>query len=896
MKFWTKSLMARLVSYFLLLSLVIVSLVGYIAFVQAREALKQSVLDRLNAVATLKEELLNHWVDMQRQDILLTAQLPEVQAQAKALLSHKESEPEYQAAYAHLLEYLTLIAANRPDLQEIFILTDVGGKIILSTNKSHEAEYHVKAGYFTQGRLGTFVQNVYPSPVTIKPTMTIATPLLDETGRRLGVLAAHLNLERMDQIVLERTGLGESGETYLVDKFNVFVSGERFGRQESLRGVHTEGIDTAMQGIDGAGLYLNYAGVPVIGVYRWLDDRELALLAEMHQDKAFAPARRLALTICLVGLVSAGALVVGVYLLARQIARPILAITDTATQVAAGDLTPTAPVLTEDEVGVLARTFNQMTEQLQALYANLEEKVAQHRKAEDALRVSEQNYRTVVEGSLQGITIYQDNRIVFINRAMIEIMGYTLDELLALSPEEVLDLVHPEDRKIAIERVQDYLTGKGDAPVQNQYRVVRKDGTLRWLETFTSIIEYGGKAAFLLSAIDITERRQLEKQLRQSQKIEAIGRLAGGVAHDFNNILTVIIGNSELILSDSNLNNRLRKDVEQIKKVGNRAAALTHQLLAFSRQQILQPQVLNLNGAVANTEKMLRRLIGEDIDLVTTLEPKLGQVKADPGQIEQVIINLAINARDAMPQGGRLIIKTANTYLDEISARQRVGVETGPYVMLAVSDTGNGIDAETQSRIFEPFFTTKEQGKGTGLGLATVNGIIDQSGGHIRIHSQPGQGATFKVYLPQIKGMVDSVQLAQVSTETLQGSETILLVEDEDEVRDLAHRVLLKQGYTVLDARQGAEALQICQRHPGPIHLLITDVVMPEGMSGRELAERLASLRPKTKALYMSGYTDNVIVHYGVLDSDIAFLQKPFTPNTLIDKVHEMLGRVAPKK
>ncbi len=376
MKFLTKSLMARLVSYFLLLSLVVVSLVGYITFIRAREALKQSAFNRLGAIATLKEDELNRWIDNQRQDLLFIAQLSEVRDQVEILLSHEPTEPEYQEAYTSLSQYLMFIVTTKADLQEIFILTDVGGKIVISTDKAHEGEYRVTDSYFTQGRLGTFVQNVYPSPATGKPTMTVATPLLGSTGQPLGVLAAHLDLENMDRIILERTGLGTSGETYLVDKLNVFVSEARFGRQEFPRGVHTEGIDAALKGVDGSGLYLNYDGAPVIGVYRWLDDREMALLAEMYQAEAFAPARRLAGTIFLVGLVSAGVLAVGVYLLARQVARPILAIADAATQVASGDLTQTAPVLTEDEVGVLARAFNRMTVQLRDLVTSLEQRVA----------------------------------------------------------------------------------------------------------------------------------------------------------------------------------------------------------------------------------------------------------------------------------------------------------------------------------------------------------------------------------------------------------------------------------------------------------------------------------------------------------------------------------------
>jgi PAS domain S-box-containing protein len=387
----------------------------------------------------------------------------------------------------------------------------------------------------------------------------------------------------------------------------------------------------------------------------------------------------------------------------------------------------------------------------------------------------------------------------------------------------------------------------------------------------------------------LEELQRTQDQLVQARKMEAIGRLAGGVAHDFNNLLTAIIGYSELLLGELNPYDPRRGDVEEINKAADRAAVLTRQLLAFSRKQVLQPQVLDLNTTVSNMEKMLRRLIGEDIDLVTILDPALGQVKADPGQIDQVLMNLAVNARDAMPRGGKLTIETMNAYLDENYARQHVDVQPGSYVMLAVSDTGLGMDEETLSHLFEPFFTTKDVGQGTGLGLSTVYGIVKQSGGHLWVYSEPGQGTTFKVYLPRVEEAAEAAQRIQVPTESLQGREIVLLVEDADVVRDLARLVLLQRGYTVLEARDGEEAIQICEQHEGPVHLIVTDVVMPGGMSGRQLAERLATLRPEMKVLYMSGYTDNAIVHHGVLEPGMAFLQKPFAPEALARKVRETL-------
>ena len=388
------------------------------------------------------------------------------------------------------------------------------------------------------------------------------------------------------------------------------------------------------------------------------------------------------------------------------------------------------------------------------------------------------------------------------------------------------------------------------------------------------------------------ELARSEGQLRQSQKMEAIGQLAGGVAHDFNNLLTAITGHSELSLRRLTPTDPLHRHIEQIKKSGERAAALTRQLLAFSRKQILQPEIIDLNQVVVNMNKMLQRLIGEDVDLLMHLAADLGKVKADPNQIEQVLLNLSINARDAMPKGGRLTIETSNVRLSEEFSRDHVSVPPGHYVMLAVSDNGCGMDAQTQAHIFEPFFTTKEVGKGTGLGLATVYGIVKQSEGTIWVYSEVGRGTTFKIYLPCTERPVKEDGVEADNFELFQGTETVLLVEDEEVVREMATEILRDSGYHVLEAKHGHEAMKLGRQHSGTIHLMLTDVVMPQ-MSGRELAEQLTPLRRDMKVLYMSGYTDDAIVHHGVLEEGTAFIGKPFTPSALARKVREILDAAA---
>ncbi|HWA77978.1 MAG TPA: ATP-binding protein [Polyangiaceae bacterium] len=382
-----------------------------------------------------------------------------------------------------------------------------------------------------------------------------------------------------------------------------------------------------------------------------------------------------------------------------------------------------------------------------------------------------------------------------------------------------------------------------------------------------------------------------EEQLRHSQKMEAVGRLAGSIAHDFNNLLSVILSYSVMLQRDLKPMDPIRGDVESIRKAGERAAELTRQLLAFSRQQVLAPRLVDMNDAVHELERMVTRLLGEDVELSLHYERSVWPVRVDPGQMDQVLMNLIVNARDAMPRGGQLTIETRNVVLDERHAREHLGVAPGAYVLIAVSDTGVGMDKATQGRIFEPFFTTKGVGKGTGLGLATAFGIVQQSGGTIWVYSEPGKGSTFKVYLPKAEGPGEPYQ-DYAEPRTLNGTETILLVEDENEVRIVAREILRRHGYDVLDARNAGEALLTCERFKEPIHLLLTDVVMPQ-MSGRELSERLLRLRPEMKVLFMSGYTENAIVHHGILDSGIAYLQKPLVPDALARRVRAVLDAPA---
>jgi two-component system cell cycle sensor histidine kinase/response regulator CckA len=519
--------------------------------------------------------------------------------------------------------------------------------------------------------------------------------------------------------------------------------------------------------------------------------------------------------------------------------------------------------------------------------------ITERKQAEEALRESEMRYRTAIEHCNDGVVIGKGTITLFANQRYVEMFGYDTPEEIVGRPASLI--AHPDE----INRMENIMLARqrGESvPSRYELKGIRKDGEPIDIEISATRTVYRGEAASLAYVRNITERKRAEKererlqeQVRQSQKMEAVGVLAGGVAHDFNNLLSVINGYSELLLQDVAQDDPRRNDLEQIKQAGQRAASLTSQLLAFSRKQILRPITLNLDDVIVEMSKMLRRLIGEDIELVCITRPALGLIHADEGQIQQIIMNLVVNARDAMPQGGKLTIETANVDLDEDYVRKHAAVSAGPFIMLAISDSGVGMDAETQARIFEPFFTTKGQGGGTGLGLSTVYGIVKQSNGFIWVYSEPGRGTTFKIYLPRLQGEAAKLLADSEREPDLRGSETVLVVEDESSVRALAARILRERGYTVLESSNGKEALRVAQEFDGEIHLVLTDVVMPE-MSGKVLISRIEAARPGIRSLFISGYTDNAIVHHGILESNVAFLQKPFTANALAHKVREVIN------
>lgn len=626
---------------------------------------------------------------------------------------------------------------------------------------------------------------------------------------------------------------------------------------------------------DATNEYLASDGESRVGALAGVGGTPWAVSVELRRANVVAPARSFLRSMVLLALVFIAVAALLVSLLMARVTTPLHDLSRAATEIAGGHYSQRVSVSRRDEVGRLSTAFNTMASRVEHAYRALQETHEHTQFALGAARIG------VWEADLRSGQIKWSESMRFVQGVPSSAFDGTSAAFLAL--------VHSEDR----ESMARHIAGQTESPdvFDLSFRALWPGGSVHWIEGKGRIVrsDTGEPASVLAVSIDVTERRQLQAQLTQAQKMEAIGQLAGGVAHDFNNLLTAILGYSNLILEKVD-NPSLRSDVLEILRAGESAAALTRQLLAFSRRQVMQPSVVSLNQVVASIEKMLRRLIGEHIDVVVTNHSVVDAVQVDSAQLEQVIVNLAVNARDAMPNGGRLTIETSMVDLDDAYCRDHAFVKPGRHVVLSVSDTGSGMDAETRAHLFEPFFTTKTQGKGTGLGLATVYGIVKQSGGHIYVYSEPGRGTTFKLYLPSVAEPSPATATKSVPVEVSGGDETILVVEDDEAARSLASRVLKRLGYRVLMAGGGEEALRLLEAEANTVHLLVSDVIMP-GMTGPELADRMSTAHPKTKVLFTSGYSDDAIVRHGVLSPGALFMQKPYTPSVLARKVRQALTR-----
>ena len=743
----------------------------------------------------------------------------------------------------------------------------------------------LKTGKFSQGEL------VFGRALGVA-TLPVASPILDNSGQVQGVVAAGLNLERLSRI-FQINELSKETSFGIIDNRGRIMFrhpdpekwiGQDFPHSEIIQIIlaQKQGLVKAR---DNYGQQRLYAFLPLGG-----DPDAGFVFSGIPLQTILAPARQaLVLNLTSLGVVTLLALALAWLLGFLFVIRRMNVLTDTTKKLAAGDLSArTGFNYGKGQIDQLARAFDEMADTLQ-------KREIQRQQSEEELRQSEEKYRLLVN-QVPAVVYkgYLDWSLDCFDDKIQKITGYSKEDF---NSRRVTwrDLIFPEDIIEAKKRFAE--AQESDRFCVNEYRIRKKTGDICWIQVRNQIISDPAGQTDYISGVffDITDRKLLEDQLLHAQKMEAVGLLAGGIAHDFNNLLSAIMGYSEIMILDLGNDDPLYQCAHEIMKAADQGASLTNKLLAFSRKQILQPRLIDFNVIVSDMDKMLRRLIGEDIDLVTHCAEKLGLVKADPGQIEQILMNLAVNARDAMHSGGKLTIETASVWLDESYAQNHAEVTPGPYVMLAVTDNGAGMDADKLQHIFEPFFTTKESGKGTGLGLAMVYGIVKQSGGHIWVYSEPGQGTTFKVYFPQSEEELApaAARPARKPRKPARGEETILLVEDDTALKGLISKALQKYGYAVWEAANGDEALAICDKKRGPIHLLLTDVVMPQ-MGGRELAERLAQLRPEIKVLYMSGYTTNAVVHHGVLDAGINFIQKPVKILSLIQKVREVLEAEAP--
>jgi signal transduction histidine kinase/CheY-like chemotaxis protein len=754
----TRGIRARIVGSLLVLSVLITALAGLLAYYRVSALLKQSIRDRLEIAVTLKERELRRMMARQREAVRALSLLPDVRGRAGQLVSSQARDRD--SARAALATLFSTVTVRELGWQEVLVLDAVGGRVVFSTEPAHEGDFRRSDQFFRRGRTETFFQNVYPSPVTLEPTLTISTPLTNDAGKTVAVLAVHLNLDPLDEIVSTGAGLGPSGETFLVDRFNDFVSSRRFGRSGYPRGVHTEGIDAAIRGQDGAGQYMNHEGVPVVGVHRWLPDLGLAMIAEVRQSEAFAPAREVGLQIAGVGLGAALLFMVGFYVLARRITYPILAIKDTAVAVANGNLDAEAPVLTSDEVGVLARAFNEMTARLRGMVA---------------------------------------------------------------------------------------------------------------------------------------EQLALERQFLHSQKLESLGVLAGGVAHDFNNLLMAIRGNLELALESLPPGAEARQSIQQAEQAAQRASDLTRQMLAYSGKGRFVVRDIRLSDVVSDCAELLRTSIPRTIAFDLRCDAGDPPVKADPGQVEQVVMNLVTNAAEAIgSQPGTITLSTGTATFgaEELSASRLEPATPGRFAWVEAVDTGCGMDEATLARMFEPFFTTKLMGRG--LGLAALLGVVRGHHGAIFVESRGGVGTRVRVLFPVAEGASRADEAGgeppvERPATALPAEETVLVVDDEETVRNVSARMVQALGLRVVTANDGEEAVRLVRERGDDVACVLLDLTMPR-MDGRTAFERLRALRPDLPIVLCSGYDEQATVQQWTTQGPAGFIQKPYSLAVLRDALSRVMG------
>ena len=880
---WRTRLSSRLAIAFFVPAAAAAALAATVAFVEGRSALRESAYQRLDAATEVRAAQFDRWVEEQSGDLRFVAALPRLRNAARIRAPGDDTS-----------RALGMLLRRSVDLQgdftRIMLLSAVGGQVIAASDSATAHDYRVTEQYFLEGRSHLVVQRIYPSPITGRPTLTIALPIRDADGRTLAVLAGEANLARVEALMSERAGLGETGEAYLVDRFHAFVRANRYGRLAFPRGVHSEAIDAALRGNSGSGVYRNYEGREVIGAYRWLPRQQLALFAEMDTREAFAPARRLAWVVLGTGLLSAIALAWGITLVARSIARPVREIADAAQAVAEGDLTASAPVRTHDEIGRLATAFNVMTARLRTLYGELEEQLLATRRAASESEESRRLLRAVIDHLPAVVAVKDlDGHYVMVNEAFSAVNDLAPGAALGRLASDVL----PDHLVEGIVLGDAEALGPSGESAREETVIVRGEERAFLISRFPLRDAAGTAYALCVVATDVTERRRLQNQVLHQQKIEAVGRLAGGIAHDINNLLTAVRCNAELLLDGMTPDDPSRVHLEEIDRSVRNGAALTRQLLTFSRAHVVRASAVDLNRILGGMAAMLRRYVGTGIDMQFQLSGEPWMVHADEGQMEQVLLNLLSNAHDAMPGGGIATVTTANVVVGPSSVAVP-DLPPGEYVRLSVADTGTGIEPDIVALLFEPFFTTKEAGRGTGLGLSTAFAIVRQANGAIRVETSLGEGSTFSVYLPRHIEDHPVVLPPLETTLAATAGTTLLVVDDEPAIRVSLRRMLVRHGYQIIEAESGIDALAQFAVHRDRIALVLTDVFMP-GMSGQELARRLTELSAELPVVFMSGYTADEVVRRGLMHASTHFVQKPFERQALVALLEDVLShRPAP--
>jgi PAS domain S-box-containing protein len=874
--------MARLVGSFLTVSLLTVGFVAIVAFSEARRALRDAVIERLQAAAAEKENQLNRWVEQRRESLKFLASISELTKDSAIVVHHPSGSGQIGSARGHIESILESASASLGDLEELFLLSCPGGEVVASTDPRRIGDYRVNDLFYSRGQSETFIQDVYTSPITGRPALTIATPLVDEDGRTRAVLAAHLDLAHVDRLIADRTGLGATGEAYLVSPSNDFVSSARFGRVEYRRGVFSTGIDRALAGERGVGEYLNYASVPVIGAYRWNEERQLALVVEMTQKEAFAPARRLVTSILGIGLVSALVLAGGVFLVALQIARPVLAITQAASAVSQGNFETVAPVLTQDEVGVLATAFNEMTRRLRRLYFDLNQQVEATTRAMVDLEKSRKLLQAIIDNSTTLIAVTdREERFLLLNRSFEQLLGVPQAAALGKTPRDFL----PADVASV------YLAAAGTA--LSEGRVVEQELQVPQGEERRSFLlvcfplradetePYGAGAV----ATDLTEmkrareaRERLEAQVQHAQKLESLGLMAGGIAHDFNNILTGVIGNADLALQSVPAGSSAQAHLERVLAATKRAAELTGQMLAYAGKSSLRQETFDLNALLDEMTELVKASVPKKISFRVELLAQPALIRANRAQIGQLVMNLITNAAEAVGDApGSVLVATRN--------REDGGQRS---VALTVKDTGQGMDTKTLARIFDPFYSTK--GPGRGLGLAAVQGIVRSAAGELSVESAPGEGSRFEAVFPSAGESMRESPAVVSAEDGFAGSGTLLVVDDEPLVRNVARVLLESAGFDVVEAANGTEAVALYRKQAAEIRAVLLDVTMP-GIGGVEALKRIREVDPEARVILSSGYDERDTIAQVDRDLGVEFLQKPYRARTLFSKLRTVLDR-----